>query len=216
MKAFALIVLLLATAARADAPPVSERVRELYAKGDYEGVRRELQDAYEKQAKPELLFALGQVELQLGNYAAAIEYYERFITTSPPQDQIALAQQAIGAARMRLKQPPPPPPEPRPQHPPREWYLQDTVLVAIGGAAALGGGGALIYGQRLGNDHSGTLSEYDERLGRARSMRWVGVGFIAGGAIVAGVAIVRWRLRPDGGDVTASISPAGIGVTARW
>jgi len=218
MRTLALIALLVAplfaTGAHADAPPVSDRVRELYAKGDYEGARRELLDTYEQQPNPELLFALGQVEYQLGNYASAIDYYERFIASGPAEDQIALAQQAIGAARMRLKQPPPPPPPPPP--PRREWYLRDTIIVAVGGALVVAGGGTLAYSQRLGDDHGGTLADYDARVARAGKARWIGAGLIAGGAVIAGVTVLLWRLRPDGGEVIATLSPTSIGVTARW
>ena len=212
----ALVIAMLGTAARADAPPLDARVRELYARGDYEGVRRELLAEYEKQPAPALLFALGQVELQLGHYELAIGYYDQFIATSPPQDQIALAQQAIGAARMRMKQPPPAKPPPPRRLPPRQWYVSDTALLAVGGATALVGGGLLVQSQRLGSDQSGTLADYDHRLSTAHTMRWIGVGLAAGGAVLAGVVIVRWRLRPDGGEVAASVTPTGIGVSGRW
>jgi hypothetical protein len=60
------------------------------------------------------LFALGQVELNLGHFAKAIDYYERFIASEPGAEQTALAQQAIGAARAKLAEKPPVVAPPRP------------------------------------------------------------------------------------------------------
>lgn len=218
--AFACALLRLAHADEPEGPPRPpiDIIRELYAAGDYEGVKRELLKQYALVPDPQLLFALGQVELQLGNYKVAIEYYEKFIATSPSDEQIALAQQAIGAARIKLEQPPPKEPEPAPveRHPPRRWKTEDTGLVALGGAAMLVGGGLLYYSHRLGNDHAGALSDYDARLELARTTRWTGIGVGAAGALVVGVTVLRWRLRPDGGELTASLSPTSVTVSARW
>lgn len=225
----ALALVLATSLARADEPegpvPLPPDLRKAYEEGDYETVRRELLRAYELSPRPAFLFALGQVELNLGNYEAAIRYYEQFIASGPSEEQIALAQQAIGAARMRMKQPTPEPtPEPlppvpeQPRVPPRQWYTEDTGLVALGGAAVLVGGGLLVYSHRLGSDHDGTLSEYDERVDLARTTMWTGAGVATAGAIVIGVTLLRWRLRPDGSDLTASVGPgaASFVVTGRW
>jgi tetratricopeptide (TPR) repeat protein len=227
LRVTALALVLLAGHARADEPQgpvVPPGLREAYEQGDYEAVRRELLKAYAIAPKTEYLFALGQVELNLGNYEAAIRYYEQFIARGPSEEQIALAQQAIGAARMRMATPkpappPPPPPPPEPPYvPPREWYVQDTWFVAAGGAAIALGGGLLYYSHHLGDDHSGTLSEYDDRVRLSRTTMWSGIGLAAAGTIVIGVTLVRWRLRPDGPDLSASIGPgAGTFVlTGRW
>lgn len=200
------------------------RIRELYASGDYEGVRRELLAAYDRDPDPALLFALGQVELNLGNYAAAIDYYERFITTGPSDEQVALAQQAIGAARMRLANPdavtPVPTPEPvvEPRRTRRRWTTEDTGLLALGAAAVVVGAGLYTYGYRLGTDRSGTLADYDERLDQARATQWTGVGIASAGALLAGVTVLRWRLRSDGAVITAAANPSGASlvVSRRW
>ncbi|MDQ3366937.1 MAG: tetratricopeptide repeat protein [Myxococcota bacterium] len=210
--------------AEGDGTPATslDRIRELYERGDFAGVRRELQQQYERAADPALLFALGQVELNLGDFAAAIDYYERFIASGPADDQIALAQQAIGAARMRLTQP-----APRPEQPPattrgprRRWQTEDSGLIGLGGTAMLVGAGLLIYAGRLGDDREGSLADYDARIDRARTMRWTGGGIVTAGALVVGVTVLRWRLRPDGALVTASVAPGptvtSLVVTARW
>jgi tetratricopeptide (TPR) repeat protein len=221
--ACACVVIAIAMNAYADDTPtppddaVMIKIRELYAKGDLLGVRRELAAAYEATHHPALLFALGQVEFNLRNWQAAIDYYEQFIATNPPQEQVSLATQGIGAARIeaqreRDKPPPAPPPEPRR----RAWHRSDTVTVAIGGAAVVLGASAFAYGRRLGNDHSGKLADYDDRTDRARIFQWSGGGLVAAGLVVAGVTIVRWRLRPDDGEVAVTANGTGAAVSITW
>ena len=208
-------------------PNIMKPIREAYERGDFEEVRRLLLEAYTLVPNPQLLFALGQVELQLGNYRAAITYYEKFIATNPKPEQVALAQQAIGAARIKLAEPeepveppppPPPPPQPEQRVPPRQWYIEDTGFVALGATAIAVGGGLLYYSHRLGEDRSGSLADYDRRVAQSHTTKLTGIGVAAGGALVIGVTLLRWRLRPDGSDLAASVSPgsATVAFTTRW
>ena len=201
VAALALILLVGASRAHADSSAAGrqdywEHIRALFDAGDYAGAKRELLDVYVIEPSPSVLFALGQAELNLGNYEAAIDYYERFIATNPSADQVALAQQAIGAARLKLSEPvvaerpPDPPPREVPRPPARRWTLTHTGVVALGGAAVLVGGGLLLYSRSLGNDHSGTLSQYDARVEQARTTRWTGLGIAAAGTIAIGVTLV--------------------------
>ncbi|HEY5922333.1 MAG TPA: tetratricopeptide repeat protein [Kofleriaceae bacterium] len=220
-RATALVCIALVGGARADTPegpkPLPPDLRRAYEQGDFETVRRELLKAYAVEPRTEYLFALGQVELNLENYESAIRYYEQFIARRPTDEQIALAQQAIGAARTRLeesKRKPPPPPPPPPVDapkptplPPRQWYAEDTGFVALGGAAMLVGAGLLYYSHTLGEDREGTLSQYHQRVELSRTTQWTGVGVAAGGALVIGLTVLRWRLRPDGGTLAASVAP---------
>jgi tetratricopeptide (TPR) repeat protein len=208
MKAAVLVVLVCAaTSAYADPerkpPPgtvVMKEIREMFERGDYEGAKRELLRLYELVPDAEFLFALGQAELNLGNYEAAIRYYEKFLESNPTPEQAALAQQAIGAARLKLAEKPdkpdkpddPPPPPPPPERPPAErgWTLTNTGLLAFGGAAVVLGTGLMIYSRSLANDHSGTLSAYNSRLDQARSTRLTGGGILAAGTLLIGVAFL--------------------------
>lgn len=214
------------TAARAD--PVDDHVargRQLYDQGDFPHARDELVAAYQLEPRPELLFALGQVELQLGRFAQAIDDYQRFIATNPAADQIALAQQAIGAARARLAEKPaaPPRPPPRPAAPPRpppqpRWDDADTGLVMLGGAIMVLGGGLIDYGHHRAGDHSGTLSQYNDRLSSATLAEWSGAGCLAAGAAVLGGGLLRWRLHLVDAEVQPLAAPRAAGVTwvQRW
>ncbi|HEX5059950.1 MAG TPA: hypothetical protein VFV99_11355, partial [Kofleriaceae bacterium] len=91
------------------------------------------------------------------------------------------------------QQPPPPPPPERPAVEPRRWHAEDSGLVALGGAAMLVGAGLLFYSHRLGDDHGGTLADYDERVRQSRTTMWTGAGVATAGALVIGVTVLRWR-----------------------
>lgn len=183
------------------------KLRELYEKKDYLAVRRELLIAHAKTKDAQWLFALGQVELQLQHFEKAIDYYEQFIATSPPQEQIDLAQQAIGAARIQLANQ-----KPR-RH--RYWTLADTLFVVGGGLAIGGGTGLFAYGHRKSLDDSGTLTDYDKRVDRARTLQITGASVGAVGVVAVAIALVRWRLRPEDG-YEVSVTPDGASASVSW
>lgn len=230
MRWLALAALLVASRAGADTGPdtgpeagpetVDEhlaRVRELYDKRDFAHARDELLAAYKLDARPELLFALGQVELNLGHFQNAIDYYEQFIATGPATDQAALAEQAIGAARARLAEKPqviaPPPPPPH-----REWDVADSGIAAFGATALLAGAGLFVYSHQLAVDRSGPLSAYNHRLSRAAITQWTGVGCAAAGALAVAGAMLRWRLHLVDTELQPVAAPrtAGLAWVRRW
>jgi tetratricopeptide (TPR) repeat protein len=214
----AIAALLVATSAGAETVEDHlAKVRQFYDKGDFARARDELLAAYQLEPRPDLLFALGQVELNIGHYEKAIDYYERFIATDPSSDQVALAQQAIGAARARRAEKAPIVPPPRPP-PHREWDTENTGIAALGGTTLLVGVGLFAYGHRLAGDRSGTLSEYNDRLSQAELTQWIGVGCAAAGALAVGAALLRWRLRLVDSDVQPIAAPrtAGLSWVRRW
>lgn len=222
MKLAVVVLLLIGSVAAAE--PFDDhmsRARDLHDRGDFAGARTELLAAYAIDPRPALLFALGQIELNLGHLDAAIDYYERFLATSPAEEQATLAQQAIGAARMRKaqpapQQPPPPPPAPVPG-PPR-WDLEDTGLAVLGGVALGVGSALVIHGRSISDDTSGTLAEYDARLRDARTEQWTGALTAGVGALAIAGAILHWRLEREAPIVTATAGGGGasIGVAGRW
>ncbi len=193
------------------------RVRELYDKGDFARARDELIAAYQLDARPELLFALGQVELNLGHFQKAIEYYEQFLASGPAADQVALAQQAIGAARARLAEKPSVvvPPGPPPHH---EWDATDTGIALLGATAVGIGAGLFAYGRQLAGDRSGTLSAYNHRLSQAATAQWVGVGCAAAGVLAIAAAVLRWRVHLVDTELQPIAAPrtAGLAWVRRW
>ncbi|MFT3698133.1 MAG: tetratricopeptide repeat protein [Kofleriaceae bacterium] len=199
------LVVCLAAVAHADGDEFQahmDRATKLYADGNLADARIELLAAYELQPNADILFALGQVEFNLHHYQEAIDYYERFMATNPTPEREALAQQAIGAARAELRRPPPPPPPPPPH---REWDGVNTTLIVGGGVLGIAGGALLYYAHHTSQDRTGTLNDYDTRIGHARIMQWS-----AGGAFVAGAALVTsglLRYRFHFVETTIAISP---------
>ncbi|HEX4416666.1 MAG TPA: hypothetical protein VH165_02150 [Kofleriaceae bacterium] len=199
--------------AKAIADQHLEKVRALYDKGDFSHARDELLAAYQADARPELLFALGQVELNLGHFQAAIDYYQHFIATGPTAEQAALAEQAIGAARARLTEKPAtvaPPRAPQPPH--RAWDVADSALAAFGGTAVIAGAGLLAYTRELAENHRGTLHAYNQRISHATITQWTGAGCLAGGVLALGGAVLRWRLHFVDSELQAIATPATAGM----
>jgi tetratricopeptide (TPR) repeat protein len=192
-----------------------DAARKAYARGDYETARKLLLEAYEIEPFPKLLFALGQVEFNLGHYKAAIDYYQRFLKTNPPADQAELAQQGLGAARAELDRPPPvkPPPAPPPPPPHHEFDTLDTVLTVTGGAALVASGVLFYESGQLSEDRTGSLAAYSHRIERAITLRDVGYGAAAGGALVLGAALLRWRLHLVDTTITVDASATGATVS---
>jgi tetratricopeptide (TPR) repeat protein len=205
----------------ADAPVSADdhiaKARALHDKGDFEGARAEIAAAYKLEPRPELLFALGQLEFNLHHYQAAIDYYERYEATQPAPEQAAIAEQAIGAARAELSRPPqtaaatsPAPPTAPPAH--RKWDGLDTGLAAFGGLAVLAGGGLVLEARHLSSDDSGTLSEYDSRVSTARHVRIIAAASAGAGIVAIGAALIRWRFHLVT-SIEVQASPSGAGVS---
>ncbi len=205
---------LLAPAARADDTVDDHvaRARAAHDRGDFAQAREELLAAYQLEQRPALLFALGQVELNLGHYKEAIDYYERFKATNPPADQAALAEQGIGAARLELGRPKPPPPPPPLPPPHREWDAIDGALGAAGGAALFASGVLFYESSHLADDRTGSLATYAHRIDHAHLARDVGIGCAIGGAVALGAAALRWRFHLVETTIRVEASPSGAAV----
>lgn len=190
--------------------------RALYERGEFGPARDELLAAYTLDHRPELLFALGQVELQLDHFELAIDYYQRFIATNPATEQAALAQQAIGAARARLAERPAPAKPVAPPH--REWDIVDSALAAFGSAGVAAGAGLVVLSVELADDHTGSLATYNRRVSRAQLAEVAGIAGLGAGALVVASAFVRWRFHMVDGSVQALATPtsAGLAWVSLW
>ena len=98
---------------RAEAASHVERARTLHADGQLAEAQIALKTAYALDPQPELLFAMGQIHVQLGECAQAITFYERFLATRPGRGE-AIAAEAIATCKTA-----PPPPAPRPAQAPK-------------------------------------------------------------------------------------------------
>ena len=195
------------------------KVREHFARGEFTEAKALLESAYAASASPALLFALGQVSFNLGEFPRAIEYYEKFLGTAPDAEQAALAQQAIGAARARIAAPPPPPPPPPKVHKIElhPWSPVYSGLLVLGGAAVATGGAFIYHGHGLGRDETGTQTNYERRLERSRIEQNRGLALAIGGGVLIAAAFVTWRVRtetrivvtPSVGERAASLAIGG-------
>ena len=179
---------------------------------DFVHTRDELLIAYRIEPRTELLFALGQVEFNLGHYQEAVDYYQRFAAMNPAPDQAALAQQAIGAARIELHRPVPAVPRPAPAlH--RDFDALDRTLVVVGGLAIVAGAGLFGYGRHLAEDREGTLHDYDLRIKHAHIAEWSGGVALGAGTLAVAVALLRWRMHLVETTVAVHATDGGVALT---
>src|SRR5438034_11800380 len=97
----AMIALAAPSLARADTSPEAklhvDRATAYHQDGRFGYALGELEVAYALDPQPELLFAIGQVEVKLGACGRAIRFYQRFLATSHDGDARAAASEAIAA-----------------------------------------------------------------------------------------------------------------------
>src|SRR5687768_4618865 len=94
-----LLLLLIPTSALADpkaqAKDHIEKATTFHGEGKFKEALEQLTLAYALDPKPELLYAIGQVHVQLGNCTQAISFYERFLQSKPTAGPAAAAKEAI-------------------------------------------------------------------------------------------------------------------------
>ncbi|MDQ3301573.1 MAG: tetratricopeptide repeat protein, partial [Myxococcota bacterium] len=105
--------------AKADAKIHIDKATALHGEGKFAEALEELKNAYTLDPRPELLYAIGQVHVQLGNCPQAITYYERFLSTKPDAGPAGAAREAIQTCKTAppesvVTSPPDPEPTPTP------------------------------------------------------------------------------------------------------
>lgn len=103
------LTIVVTTVATAAADPATEAQRHIEAATTLHGQNKfaeasvELATAYALDPKPDLLYALGQVNVQLGNCGQAIVFYQRFLTTNPEAGPAGAATEAIETCKQTTK-----------------------------------------------------------------------------------------------------------------
>jgi hypothetical protein len=179
---------------------------ELFADGRYAEAAAAFEAAYQATSDPAFLFGHAQALRFGGNCGGAIELFEEFIATSPPEPDVKEAERVIEACREILGQGPTPDPivapEPAPAPalapdrapPPRRWSQDRAGGALVGTGVALVAVGAGLYGgsHALARDRMETEAQYERREGTVRGLAAGGITALAvGGALVVG-GIVRW------------------------
>ena len=182
----------------------------------------ELQAAYALDPQPDLLYAIGQVQVKLGNCPEAIMSYEQFIESKPAPEVADAANEAIKVCREQLaaQPPPPPPPEaapqpvappPPPASPPApegKAFYSDVLgdVLVVGGAVAVVTGVSLYVSARGTIDDAEKAPTYAEQqslVDDAHSKRMYAV--IAGsvGAVAIGVGVWRFTKASSSAEKTS-------------
>ncbi len=205
------------------AQPHIAKAMEAHKSGNFALALAELQQAYSLEPRPELLFALGQVNVKLERCADAIPYYEKYLATAPSAQATADTEQAITTCKTQLAAAAPPPvPVPVPAPAPiasmggrRPWYtdkLGDGLVLAgittsvIGLVVYVGARGEL-------DDAEGAvdLSHYQDAVDRAHEKRTWSVILVGGGVALIGAAVAHYML----GDRSTETRGVGMVPTRR-
>jgi hypothetical protein len=107
---------------KADAKAHIARATALHGEEKWSEALEELMAAYALDHRPELLYAIGQLHVKLGDCPLAIRFYQKFIASKPGKKAISAAKEAITvcknnpppAAAGSQVEPPAPEPEPAP------------------------------------------------------------------------------------------------------
>jgi tetratricopeptide (TPR) repeat protein len=222
--------------AKAEAQTRMEHATELYQQGKFAEALSELTIAYTLDPRPEMLYAIGQMHVQLGHCPEAILFYERFLSTKPDAVPAAAATEAIetckskpdavasGKSGAEPAQPQPPiaskQPAPPPEQPPR-WYADRVGAGLLGGGVVLGGVGLAIYvAARSDISKSETAPDYQthaDLIDSAHTKRTIAAVFGVAGAGLAGAAVVRYVLRRRAdAHATVGVAPVPGGGLVTW
>jgi tetratricopeptide (TPR) repeat protein len=216
-----LAVVGLAVVGRAEADPSREaqahleRAMSLHADARYTEALTELTTAYALDPQPEILYAIAQTHVQLGDCAQAALFYQRFLSTDPAAVAAAAAREAmtacaatVGASGARGgsgtepgAQPPAEPTAPATTEPPStaapivdrptaarrdRWYRDPVGLALVGGGVGLGVVGLVTYGTaRSKIDRAATAPSYSQYVENLADARRLRVSAIALGAVGA-------------------------------
>lgn len=169
----------------------------------------ELKAAYALDPQPDLLFAMGQVQVKLGNCPEAIMSYEQFVASTQTAEFVDAANEAIKACQDQLAaQPPPPPPpelkpEPAPAPPPpvatapegKPFYSDVVGDVLVGAGAVATVTGVSLYFSARGTiddaEKAPTYAEQQSLVDDAHSKRMYAV--ILGSVGVAAIGVGVWH-----------------------
>jgi tetratricopeptide (TPR) repeat protein len=221
------IALALSSAQPAPAPEPGDRAAQAIREGRYTDAAEAFAQDYERTGDPALLFGQAQALRRAGDCKAAIEVFERFIATAPPQADVAAASAAIDECREILGAKPAVDPAPQPivaiepaPAPVRHWSRDPPGAVLMGLGVALTVTGAALFGAsyRRMNDRPGSEAELEDHRRRVTRMWNGGLGLLVGGGVVMIAAAIRWGLvaRAQQRARARRISTSADGLTIRF
>ena len=203
----------------------AERAGRLFVEGDFAAAAIAFEEAYRLHGDPALLFGWAQAQRRSGDCRGAIDTFEKFIETGPPEADVQEAKGVIEACEEILGEDeaaaapvsdPVPPAELPPEDEPPKKRRDPLAGALLGSGLGLVGLGTVLYAvgwglaadRDPGEEHETT---YEQRERRTRGLGISGITFLAvGGALTVGgivrYVIVKQRRREEG-DATARVRP---------
>jgi tetratricopeptide (TPR) repeat protein len=227
--------------AKADAKDHIQRATAAHAAGHFDEALKELTLAYALDPNPELLFAIGQVHMKLGDCTSATTFYERFIATKPDAKEAAIAQKAIASCKDHPREaaveppkdepkvepkvepktepePPPPPAPPPPQG--RPWYRDTIGDVLVGLGVAAGAVAGIEYGRartsRDDADVAPTYGDYQRLLDDSHDERNLAIGIGAGAGVLVVAGVIHYLVTGGPPEENVALVPARGGELVTW
>jgi tetratricopeptide (TPR) repeat protein len=222
---------------KAEAKQHVDRAAKLHEQGKFSEALDELKTAFSLHPKSELLYAMGQLHVLLGQCPQAITYYRRYLATKPAADTANAAHEAIEVCRTN------PPPAPAPtggnqpagdappviDRPPpaassaplspepevaseRAWYGDYIADALVVGGAAAGVVGIFQYRSAVQDrdraDTATNFQSYVDLVDRAHSQRTTGIVFGAAGAALVVAGGLHYMLTDRPARHAVSIGPS--------
>lgn len=203
------------TTAKTEAKRHIDHASQLHKDGKFQQALDELTVAYSLDPQPELLYAIGQMHVKLGQCTLATAFYERFLTTRPADGPASAAQEAIASCKLRgdtpaAPEPPVTPPALPPQPPPPSplvvdqepvdsaWYRDKIGDALVGGGVVVAVLGGIVYASAVGKlddaDQATSYAAQQALVDKAHSDRLYSVVLVAGGAALIGAGIYHYIL----------------------
>jgi len=206
----------------------------------------ELNIAYTLDPEPELLYAIAQLHVALGECPQAITFYERYIASKPTEAREAVARKAIAICKTnppppepsaddeptaRPPAPPPPPPPapapvqvaPSPPAPPvdQPWYRDTVGDVLVGGGVVAGVVALVSYRSALsdldGANAATTYPAQSQLYDSAQSSRNIALVTGAGAVVLVGVGVFHYLAHHERAEPAhVGVAPATGGALVTW
>ncbi len=217
--------------AKAEAQSRFQHATELHQAGKFAEALNELTVAYTLDPRPEILYAIGQMHVQLGDCPQAILFYQRFLSTSPTRCPPPPRPRRSRPARPSRTPPPRPRPRrsprrrrpdpPRKQERPARWYADKLGAGLLGSGVLVGAASLATYASARADlsdaDAAPDHQRYTDLVDSAHHKQTYAVVLGAVGAGLAVAAVVRYALvRRASARAPVGAAPAPGGGLVTW
>jgi len=207
-----------------------------YQKNELGAALADLAEAYNLDPRPDLLYAMAQIEIHLNDCTGAHAHLKQYLTTNPPAKARTAAEKAKATCdeKLGLKddddaakvEPTTTAPVQAPAEPQKKLVTVERPFYAdpVGDGLMVGGvvlglaaGGLYLKALSDNNAAGANLEDHNTLQQRARDLRnYAVIAGAVGGALAIG-AVVRWTIHGGGtetheeGDVTVGLGPSPDG-----